>query len=56
MKCEFTTLIHARGWTVRAACELWGIEYSNWRRKCRNVNPKKRKQIITMCDGLENKS
>ena len=51
--CEFTEIIHGKGWTVWAACELWGIRYDVWRRKCRN--PKLRPQLLSMCRGLETK-
>jgi hypothetical protein len=55
MKCEFTTIIHSRGWTVWDACEHWGIKYNDWRRTCRNVKNAKRQQLICRCKGLENK-
>jgi len=47
----FTIIIHRKGWTVKEACELWGIRYDVWRRKCRN--PKLEAQLISMCEGLE---
>ena len=47
----FTILIHNRGYTVKEACEIWGIRYDVWRRKCRN--PKLKAQLLCMCRGLE---
>ena len=47
----FTKLIHDRGYTVKEACEVWGIRYDVWRRKCRN--PKLTNQLLSMCKGLE---
>ena len=57
----FTKIIHNRGWTVTAACEEWGIYYSDFRRKCRRIlsgkakNPNEKAQLICMCRGLEKK-
>ena len=54
-----TKAIQSRGWTVKAACELWGIEYTNFRRKCRRVltgdayNANEKAQLLCMCRGLE---
>jgi hypothetical protein len=54
-----TELIQGRGWTVVAACQLWGIEYTNFRRKCRRIlngkakNENEKAQLLCMCRGLE---
>ena len=56
-----TELIQSRGWTVAKACKLWGVEYTNFRRKCRRVlsgnakNKHEKAQLLCMCRGLENK-
>lgn len=56
-----TKAIQSRGWTVAAACKLWGIEYANFRRKCRRVlsgkakNENEKAQLLCMCHGLEDK-
>ena len=53
-----TKLIQSRGWTVKDACELWGIEYNNFRRRCRRVlsdgayNKNEKAQLLCMCRGL----
>ena len=57
----FTRIIHDKGWTVDAACKHWGIEYSNFRRKCRRIlngkstNTNEKAQLLCMCRGLEKK-
>ena len=56
MKCEFTTIIHSKGWTVWDACERWGIRYDVWRRTCRNIQDKHKQQLRDRCAGLERKS
>jgi len=54
-----TKLIQGRGWTVASACKLWGIEYTNFRRKCRRIlndeasNKNEKAQLLCMCRGLE---
>ena len=53
MTCEFTKIIHAKGWTVKDACQLWNVRYDVWRRKCRNT--KLRNINLSMCKGLESK-
>tara|TARA_R110000822_G_scaffold243249_2_gene372222 strand:+ start:157 stop:405 length:249 start_codon:yes stop_codon:yes gene_type:complete len=55
MKCEFTTIIHSKGWTVWEACERWGIRYDVWRRTCRNIQDKHKQQLRDRCAGLEDK-
>ena len=53
-----TETIHSRGWTVWDACEHWGFEYPNFRRKVRRVlsgkckNEREYEQLIDMCNGL----
>jgi len=56
MKCEFTTIIHSKGWTVFDACTHWGIAYGDWRTTCRNVKDKHRQQLICRCNGLEDRT
>ena len=56
MKCEFTAIIHSKGWTVWDACKHWGIRYDVWRRTCRNINDKHRQQLVCRCNGLEDKT
>ena len=53
MICQYTRIIHSRGWKVIEACEHWDMRYDVWRRKCRNK--KLKPQLISMCRGLENK-
>ena len=54
-----TKAIQNRGWTVKDACELWGIQYTNFRRKCRRIlsgsakNENEKAQLLCMCRGLE---
>lgn len=61
MKDLFTIIIHNRGWTVSAACDYWGIAYTDFRRKCRRIlkgnakNPNEKAQLICMCRGLQKK-
>ncbi len=55
MICQYTRIIHSKGWIVKDACEHWGMRYDVWRRKCRNKNTNKA-QLISMCRGLDNKS
>lgn len=56
-----TKAIQSRGWTVKAACDLWGIQYSNFRRKCRRIlsgkaaNKHEKAQLLCMCRGLQMK-
>ncbi len=50
---NFTRIIRSRGWTVREACEYWGIRYDTYNRRCRN--PKMKAQLLSMCRGLKNK-
>jgi len=58
----FTQIIHKRGWTVISACIHWGVEYSDFRRKCRRIlsgkakNPNEKAQLLCMCRGLENRT
>lgn len=56
MKDYFTNIIHNRGWTVRAACERWGVDYENFRRSCRNENVNFRVRLADQCRGLEDKN
>ena len=56
-----TKAIQSRGWTVRAACDLWGIEYTNFRRSCRRVlngdakNKGDKAKLLCQCRGLDKK-
>ncbi len=56
-----TELIQSRGWTVTEACKFWGVEYTNFRRKCRRVlngkakNENEKAQLLSMCRGLKAK-
>ena len=56
-----TKAIHNRGWAVKDACELWGVSYTNFRRKCRRIlsgnakNKHEKAQLLCMCRGLEKK-
>ena len=56
-----TKTINGRGWTVAAACEFWGVTYTNFRRKCRRVlsdnayNKHEKAQLLCMCRGLKKK-
>ena len=59
MNDAVTKLIKSRGWTVKDACELLGIEYTNFRRKCRRIlngnakNANDKAQLLCMCRGLK---
>lgn len=48
---SFTRIIRSRGWTVKEACEHWGIRYDTYNRRCNNA--KMKAQLICMCRGLE---
>ena len=48
---NFTRVIRSRGWTVREACEYWGIRYDTYNRRCNN--PKMKAQLLSMCMGLK---
>lgn len=54
-----TKAIHSRGWTVKDACDFWGIEYNNFRKKCRRIlggkayNEHEKAQLLCMCRGLK---
>jgi len=62
MSDVITKAIKDRGWTVKGACLFWGIEYSNFRRRCRRVlggrskNPSEKAQLVCMCNGLKDKN
>lgn len=51
---EFTRVIQSRGWTVWAACELWGIRYETFYDRVNNA--RMREQLLSMCLGLEDKA
>jgi hypothetical protein len=48
---NFTRIVRTRGWTVREACEHWGIRYDTYNRRCNNI--KMKAQLLCMCKGLE---
>ena len=48
---NFTRIVRSRGWTVREACEHWGIPYDTYNRRCNN--PRMKMQLLCMCRGLE---
>ena len=50
---NFTRVVRSRGWTVREACEYWGIRYDTYNRRCNNK--KMKAQLLCMCRGLEMK-
>ena len=50
---DFTRIIRSRGWTVREACEHWGIKYETYNKRCNNERMKA--QLFCMCRGLERK-
>lgn len=51
---EFTLIIHNKGWSVKGACEHWGIHYDTYNKRCNS--PKMHNQLESMCNGLTNKS
>ena len=53
--CEFSLIIHSRGWKVIEACRHWGIRYDVFRRSCRNEDLYFRVRLADQCRGLENK-
>ena len=50
---NFTRIVRSRGWTVREACEYWGLRYDTYNRRCNN--PRMKAQLLCMCKGLEDK-
>lgn len=50
---KFTLIIHNKGWTVKEACEYWGIHYDTYNKRCNNT--KMHNQLESMCNGLEPK-
>jgi len=48
---RFTLLLHNKGWTVKEACERWGIHYDTYNRRCND--DKFHNQLEDMCRGLE---
>lgn len=51
---KFTLIIHNKGWTVKDACEYWGIRYATYNDRCNN--PRMHNQLEGMCLGLEDKT
>lgn len=53
MMNKFTLMIHNKGWSVKDACEYWGIHYDTYNKRCNS--PKFHNQLECMCNGLEDK-
>lgn len=50
---KFTLIIHNKGWTVKDACEYWGIKYATYNARCNSE--RMATQLFSMCNGLEDK-
>ena len=50
---KFTLIIHNKGWTVKEACQHWGIRYETYNRHCNSE--KFANRLESMCNGLESK-
>ncbi len=50
---KFTLIIHNKGWSVKDACEYWGIRYATYNSRCNNA--RLHSQLESMCNGLEDK-
>jgi hypothetical protein len=51
---KFTLIIHNKGWTVKEACQHWGIRYETYNRHCNSE--KFANRLESMCNGLESKN
>lgn len=51
---RFTLTIHNKGWTVKDACEHWGIHYDTYNSRCNNS--KMHNQLECLCNGLVDKT
>jgi hypothetical protein len=50
---KFTLIIHNKGWTVKEACQHWGIRYETYNRHCNS--DKFANRLESMCNGLFNR-
>jgi hypothetical protein len=50
---KFTLIIHNKGWTVKEACQHWGIRYETYNRHCNSE--KFANRLESMCNGLFNR-
>lgn len=51
---KFTLIVHNKGWTVKAACEYWGVRYETFNKRCNSE--RMHNQLECMCLGLEDRS